>query len=557
MDKLNRSENNVLDQIANHLMKNSHTLKDIGLYHGKMGIALFFFHYARYTENSLYDDFAGELLDEVCNNLDTKLPIDFEDGFCGIGWAIEYLLRKEFLKGDSDEILGDIDNQIMERDLRRVSDKNIATGLAGIGYYIQSRLVSQCRSQETKPFDSVYLTDWEKSTIDKTACADVDILNKICSRSTLETNSFADNEMGLSGGLAGVALRFMRVLPDYAWEDRDPYSCSFKEMDRAVLYQWIHYLTQLLCNLRTETDSFIYLRNIEKIVLLLEVLTLTDLEKEEALLLDLHALEKIGIPIDLFTNSEPIILEKISEKQVSFVIPIRLDSPERERNLDLLLDLLSERDNTEIIVLEADTESKYSFKNPYNNLRYIFIEDHDVVFHRTKYLNRLLNETQTEIVGIWDSDVILPESQIIAAIEQIRNGESVMSFPYDGHFYMLPPTWSNAFKNKRSYSFLLACAYSGNCSLVHHSVGGAFFVRKTCYMQAGGENENFYGWGLEDLERYRRMKMRGYSISRTNGPLYHLYHPRKENSIYMSDLHEKKNLQVLCNTCTTKTSLKR
>ena len=36
-----------------------------GLYNGKMGMVIFFFHYARYTGNSLYQDFAEEFLNEI------------------------------------------------------------------------------------------------------------------------------------------------------------------------------------------------------------------------------------------------------------------------------------------------------------------------------------------------------------------------------------------------------------------------------------------------------------------------------------------------------------
>ena len=44
------------------------------------------------------------------------------------------------------------------------------------------------------------------------------------------------------------------------------------------------------------------------------------------------------------------------------------------------------------------------------------------------------------------------------------------------------------------------------------------------YVQAGGENEHFYGWGPEDLERVKRMEILGYSVTRIKGDLYHLYH---------------------------------
>lgn len=46
------------------------------------------------------------------------------------------------------------------------------------------------------------------------------------------------------------------------------------------------------------------------------------------------------------------------------------------------------------------------------------------------------------------------------------------------------------------------------------------------YKEVGFENEGFYGWGLEDGERYLRWKRFGYTVKRISGPLFHLSHPR-------------------------------
>ena len=51
----------LLERIANHLIIQTSAMDDIGLYYGKIGIVLFFAHYARYTGCSVYEDFADEL----------------------------------------------------------------------------------------------------------------------------------------------------------------------------------------------------------------------------------------------------------------------------------------------------------------------------------------------------------------------------------------------------------------------------------------------------------------------------------------------------------------
>lgn len=49
------------------------------------------------------------------------------------------------------------------------------------------------------------------------------------------------------------------------------------------------------------------------------------------------------------------------------------------------------------------------------------------------------------------------------------------------------------------------------------AVGGAIFVQTNKYLQAGMENEDFYGWGLEDGERHYRWLSFGYRIYREWG----------------------------------------
>ena len=43
----------LLEKIANHYLFYGSFHSDLGLYNGKMGMVIFFFHYARYTGNSL------------------------------------------------------------------------------------------------------------------------------------------------------------------------------------------------------------------------------------------------------------------------------------------------------------------------------------------------------------------------------------------------------------------------------------------------------------------------------------------------------------------------
>ena len=52
---------------------------------GKMGIAIYFFHLSRETNNQIYEDYAGELVDEIYEEITSYTPVGFENGLAGIG----------------------------------------------------------------------------------------------------------------------------------------------------------------------------------------------------------------------------------------------------------------------------------------------------------------------------------------------------------------------------------------------------------------------------------------------------------------------------------------
>lgn len=198
----------LLHRIANHLILNASFLNNLGLYHGKMGIVLFFAHYARYTKNLIYDEFAGELLDEIYEEINDNVSLDFENGLTGIGWGIEYLLQNGFMEGDSDEILCQIDEKVMERDMRRIKDESKKNGLTGISYYISARLnhSSSCRAQ--MPFDKLYLSEWRSLVKGKEFPAFSYILKGIYENGCVE-DDFLSAELGLENGCAGMGFKIL------------------------------------------------------------------------------------------------------------------------------------------------------------------------------------------------------------------------------------------------------------------------------------------------------------------------------------------------------------
>ncbi|WP_165026674.1 lanthionine synthetase LanC family protein [Dysgonomonas sp. ZJ279] len=152
-------EFNLKQRLIHHLMLNSGFCKELGLLEGKMGIAITFYLLSKETDNNTYECFAGDLLDEVLNKLNKRMPIGLKSGLSGIGWGVEYLIQNNFVEADSSDICIEINRSIMLSDIRRVSDDSFETGLQGLLHYILMH-IKGCKIQKSKcPFDQTYLIE--------------------------------------------------------------------------------------------------------------------------------------------------------------------------------------------------------------------------------------------------------------------------------------------------------------------------------------------------------------------------------------------------------------
>lgn len=236
-------------------------------------------------------------------------------------------------------------------------------------------------------------------------------------------------------------------------------------------------------------------------------------------------------------------------QDVTFLVPLRIDSTERMENIETLIKYTFQHFKTNFIVLEADSIPKFNFEYNPVGLQYEFIEDKDEVFHRTKWINRLISLSETPLVAIWDTDAISPPEQITAAVTKLRAGDAVLSFPYDGRFYSCDRISCDLFKKLLKIEILLKRIAVMKLMHGYHSVGGAFIVNKQKYLTAGGENENFYGWGPEDTERVKRLEIMSLPIYYSNGFLFHLWHPMRNNSWFANAEIERISRKTLQKAC--------
>jgi len=130
-----------VERIINTLLLNASFIDNIGLLNGKMGISIAFYHLARQTGNKIYEDYAGELIDEIYEEITVNMPCDFENGLSGIGWGIEYLVQNGFIEADTDEVLSEFDEKLLhELTFHRPEGTELVGFLLSLGAYYLMRL---------------------------------------------------------------------------------------------------------------------------------------------------------------------------------------------------------------------------------------------------------------------------------------------------------------------------------------------------------------------------------------------------------------------------------
>lgn len=243
--------------------------------------------------------------------------------------------------------------------------------------------------------------------------------------------------------------------------------------------------------------------------------------------------------IDMETCSMPVVElikeyvkiredSRIDLMDVSFLIPVRLDSESRLTNLLIATYYLHKYFKTNILIRESDKTQKVPFNKLPPSCTYHFVQDDTPMLNRTRLDNILISEASTPVIAIYDTDVVLPVHQIVQAVELIRTGGADYVSPFDGEFVNIDKVLKGIF-SKLLDAGLLTINKNKMLTSSKRSWGGSCFIRKNDYVAAGMDNEVFRSWGPEDIERVKRFEILGYKIRRIPGPLFHLDHERNES----------------------------
>ena len=235
--------------------------------------------------------------------------------------------------------------------------------------------------------------------------------------------------------------------------------------------------------------------------------------------------------------------------KATFIIPIRIESADRMRNVITTIAFLLENFETNIIVKEVDSRSIFQeeampiLKDICDvpvNVHHIFEESHEPLFHRQRVLNEMIMEAKTEIVVNYDCDVILPIESYVLAYTGIVEGIYDIVYPYGAGLFQKKVAATDItvskFLETGDYTFLDAVSEESTSDF-----GWAQFFSRKVYIDGGMENENFKAYAPEDKERYFRFVKLGYKIGRLGKPVYHLEHARGENS-WFTNPHMESNM---------------
>lgn len=227
-------------------------------------------------------------------------------------------------------------------------------------------------------------------------------------------------------------------------------------------------------------------------------------------------------------------------ENTTFIIPLRIESDDRMRNIITVLCFLLSKFDSKVIVKESDTNSVFAesvfpqikefLEDKVQNLTHVFEKSEDVVFHRTRLLNEMLNMTTTDVVVNYDCDVLLEEQTYYKSVSKIVDDGFDLIYPYGKGSYQQQVFANDEIVSEfinEDFNFEILTKNSRNYL---SDRGHVQFFKRTSYIDGGMENENFMAYGPEDWERHDRFVKMGYNVGRIDDIIYHFEHKRTQNS---------------------------
>ena len=244
--------------------------------------------------------------------------------------------------------------------------------------------------------------------------------------------------------------------------------------------------------------------------------------------------------------SAPASFARAPLRDAAFIIPVRIDTPDRLRNLELVLAWIDRSfEGAQILVLEHDDAPRAAEAAQRHRVEHSFLRANGH-FHKSHVFNLGVAHVDRPFALLYDCDVLVSPRAIVEAIEKLRRGEAEYVYPYNG--VMLEARCDD--RDPRAIleaPFLrdgARCAEGAlddlppgvvylNGTLAEPSTGGVLVCPRRTLLRHGGFNPNILSYGCEDTELETRVVKLGARVVRLGGyNCFHLRHRRGPDSRY-------------------------
>lgn len=212
------------------------------------------------------------------------------------------------------------------------------------------------------------------------------------------------------------------------------------------------------------------------------------------------------------------------------LLPVRIDQPLRLQNLQRNIQFLKTHLDVEILVIEQDAETKIP-----NDIPNLFVRDGDT-FHKTRLFNLGVQQTNKSVCFFLDVDVLVDPKAYEMAYTKLMNNQADVCLLYKRNareYVEVDPellkdspceTWMDKLRELRGIP--------AKCE------GGIVAFRRSSYLDIGGFNEYFIGYGSEDSEILLRSRRCGLRYEELPFSIYHQTHDVKYRLDAISTAHQ-------------------
>ena len=231
---------------------------------------------------------------------------------------------------------------------------------------------------------------------------------------------------------------------------------------------------------------------------------------------------------------------------MDIIIPIYNPSDHRITNLEFILNELTDISaNVHVFEQLSDNKCVSNLLKKHKDINYFVFDIDNNTFNKSILINKSVEKINSDLIWILDADVFLNYKYVINNIPQ--NIEFMR--PFD-KIITLNEEETKILKqtNKIKLSSREYNTYSGYGKY-------SFIIQKKLFNQIGGFNENFKGWGFQDLDFIKKIPVNCYK-GHTDNIGFHLFHDKQSREYYKDNKNLFNNLNERRTSCKSNNTLK-